>query len=106
MELQSRGIPLTSQVPLPLEYKGKQLRSTYQADLICFGQIILELKAVSGLIDEHRAQLQNYLKATNLSLGILINFGHFPGVEVERIVCQKGRFLRGNGLPPQQSTGI
>lgn len=97
---------MASQVPLALQYKGKQLRSTYQADLICFGQIILELKAVSGLIDEHRAQLQNYLKATNLLLGILINFGHYPGVEVERIVCERGRFLRRNGVTSQEAAGI
>jgi GxxExxY protein len=51
-----------------------------------FGKIILELKAVSQLNDEHRAQVHNYLRATGYRLGMLVNFGHYPGVEHERIV--------------------
>ena len=97
LELKSRGIPFVAQLPLRLEYKGTPLKTSYGADLICFEKIIVEIKAVTSLTDEHRAQLQNYLKATNLQLGILVNFGHYPGAEVERIVAQKGRFVRGPG---------
>ena len=51
----------------------------------CFEKIIVELKAVSASTDEHRAQLLNYLNATGFELGLLVNFGHYPGLEYERI---------------------
>ena len=57
---------------------------------ICYKKIVLELKAVSALADEHRAQVQNYLKATGFKLGVLVNFGHYPKAEVERIVSGQG----------------
>jgi GxxExxY protein len=57
----------------------------YQADYVCFEKIVVELKAVSVLTDEHRAQLLNYLNATGFELGLLVNFGHYPGLEYERI---------------------
>jgi len=66
--------------------QGQKLRTEYQPDLICFGKIVVELKAVSALADEHRAQVHNYLKATGHRLGLLVNFGHYPKVEIERIV--------------------
>ncbi len=81
-----RGIPLRSQVPLALDYKGRRLHQHYVADFICYGKVILELKAVSKLADEHRAQMQNYLQATKLRVGLLVNFGHFPKLEYERFV--------------------
>ena len=52
---------------------------------MCFEKIVVELKAVSVLTDEHRAQLLNYLNATGFELGLLVNFGHYPGLEYERI---------------------
>ena len=55
-------------------------------DFICYNKIVLELKAVSQLVDEHRAQVLNYLNATGLKLGLLVNFGHYPQLEWERIV--------------------
>ena len=55
-------------------------------DFICFDRIIVELKAVKELAGEHRAQVHNYLKATGLELGLLVNFGHYPKAEIERIV--------------------
>jgi GxxExxY protein len=61
------------------------LKQTYQPDYVCFEKIIVELKAVSGLIDEHRAQLLNYLHATSFELGLLVNFGYYPRLECERI---------------------
>ncbi len=71
---------------LELDYKGRRLEQTYEPDFICFDKIIVELKAVKELCDEHRAQLHNYLKATQLKLGFLVNFGHYPKLEIERIV--------------------
>jgi len=85
-ELGLRKIPFTSQPTLTISFKGENLRQTYQPDLICFGQIVLELKAVTQLAPEHRAQLHNYLRATGLPVGYLVNFGHYPKVEFERVV--------------------
>ena len=86
LELASRKIPFVAQPALTLGYKGQELKQIYRPDFVCFGQIIIEIKAVTGLLDEHRAQLFNYLKATGLRLGLLVNFGHHPRLEYERIV--------------------
>ena len=94
IELRFQEIPFKAQQPLALEYKGVALRSTYQPDLICYDKIVVELKAVKDLADEHRAQVQNYLKATRLNLGLLVNFGHYPKIELVRIVGGKGRYSR------------
>ena len=85
-ELKISGIPFSAQQELKLQYKSEPLEQTYRPDLICFGLIIVELKAVKELADEHRAQVHNYLKASKLELGLLVNFGHYPSVEIERIV--------------------
>lgn len=84
IEMGFRGIPFVAQKRIPLEYKGRVLKNTWCCDLLCFDRILIELKAVSHLADEHRAQIQNYLKAAECPLGILINFGHHPKVEYER----------------------
>ena len=86
IELGLRDIPFDEQPLLALAYKGHPLQQTYRPDFVCYGKVILELKAVSALTDEHRAQLHNYLKASGLRLGLLINFGHHPKLEYERIV--------------------
>ena len=85
-ELLIRSIPNTPQAPLQLNYKGQPLEQKYIPDFICYGKIIVEIKAVKAPADEHRAQVHNYLKATGFRLGLLVNFGHFPKVEYERIV--------------------
>jgi len=59
---------------------------TFSPDFICYDKIILEIKAASALVDEHRAQVLNYLSATGYKLGLLVNFGHFPGLEYERLL--------------------
>ncbi|MBI3850064.1 MAG: GxxExxY protein [Verrucomicrobia bacterium] len=92
IELRLQGIRFVAEKPLALEYKGCPLRSEYKPDFVCFDKIVLELKAVTELTDEHRAQVQNYLKATGLKLGLLLNFGHYPKAQVERIVAEKGRY--------------
>src|SRR5690349_17234051 len=86
IEFASQGIPAKSLVPLTLTYKNQPLKKQYVADFICYARVLLELKAVSALTDEHRAQVQNYLHATGLKVGLLVNFGHFPKVEHERFV--------------------
>jgi GxxExxY protein len=85
-ELRKTGIPFVAQQELFLYYKGEALNQTYKPDLVCFGKIIVELKAVQELCDEHRAKVHNYLKASGHELALLVNFGHYPKVEIERIV--------------------
>lgn len=96
IELRLQGIPYVPQKGLALDYKGTPLRLRYEADFVFYDKIILELKAVTELTDEHRAQVQNYLKATGLQLGLLVNFGHYPKLQIERIVNTRGRCARQN----------
>jgi GxxExxY protein len=86
IELGLRDIPFLPQTELQLSYKGRPLRTHYFPDFLCFGKIVVEIKAVSELADEHRAQVHNYLKATGIRLGLLVNFGHKGELEYERIV--------------------
>jgi GxxExxY protein len=92
IELRLQGILYVPQRPLSLEYKKQPLLSKYVPDFVCFDKIILEIKAVSELNEEHRAQIYNYLRATGFKLGLLVNFGHYPKVQFERIVAEKGRY--------------
>lgn len=85
-EMTARGIPFVAQKPLRLAYKGVPLTSTFRADFVCFDRVILEIKAVRGIVSEHRAQILNYLALTEMPVGLLVNFGHRPGVEIERFV--------------------
>ena len=74
-EFCTREIPFLSESRLDVYYKGEKLNKYYYADYICFNQIIIEIKAIEGLTDEHLAQVLNYLKATGFRIGLLINFG-------------------------------
>ncbi|MEI6466560.1 MAG: GxxExxY protein [Verrucomicrobiota bacterium] len=85
IEFMEREMPFVAQPKLALSYRGRLLRQTYTPDFICFDRIVVELKAVTALADEHRAQVHNYLRATGHRLGLLVNFGHYPKVEYERI---------------------
>ena len=85
LEFAVRGIPFVAQPRLGLRYKGAALQQTYSPDFICFGSIILELKALTGLASEHRAQVLNYLKASGLRLGLLVNIGCAPKARIERL---------------------
>ena len=91
LEFELQGIPFVSQPELELEYKGKKLRQSFKPDFICYGKIVLELKALERLVDAHRAQVLNYLNATGFELGLLVNFGHFPRLEYERLVNTRRR---------------
>ena len=86
LELRLQRRPFETQKVIPLTYKGLPMVQTYKADLVCFGKVLVELKAVSELADEHRAQVLNYLHATGFRLGLLVNFGHYPKLQWERIV--------------------
>ena len=85
-ELESRGVPYVAQPELTLTYKDKVLQQIYKPDFVCYDQIILELKAAKDIAPEHKAQIINYLKATGLKLGLLINFGSHPKAQIERFV--------------------
>lgn len=86
IELADKKIPFRMQPELLLTYKNRPLKSRFKPDFICHEKIVLEIKALSGLTDEHRAQVQNQLRPTGMKLGLLVNFGHYPKLEYERIV--------------------
>lgn len=94
MEFAGQGIPYVEHPRLLLTYKGRALKHFYEADFLCFDEIILEIKAVMSLADEHRAQVINYLKATGKPLGLLINYGRYPRMEYERYLNQSSRVPR------------
>ena len=91
IELRIQGIPFEAHKELSLTYKGHRLTKTFVPDFLCFDHVILEIKAASALTDEHRAQVLNYLSATGLEVGLLVNFGHYPKLEYERIINQRKR---------------
>jgi len=86
IELRERGIQFEAQKPLRISYKGKTLNKEYFADLVCCGQIIVELKALDRLTGNEEAQILNYLKATGLRVGVIINFGSHGKLEWKRFV--------------------
>ena len=86
IELELQRIPFQSKAPQTLQYRGRTPVQTFAPDFACYDNIIVELKAVSTLADEHRAQLLNYLSATGCKLGLLVNFGHYPKLEYERLL--------------------
>lgn len=75
IELAERAIPFQPQVRLPICYKGRMLESTYRVDVIGFGEIIVELKALQQLTSNEESQVINYLKASGREVGLLLNFG-------------------------------
>jgi GxxExxY protein len=86
LELADRSIQFVPQPEVQLAYKGRVIRSSFRPDFICHRQVILEIKAVSSLASEHEAQVLNYLNATGHPVALLVNFGHYPGLEFKRLV--------------------
>lgn len=86
IELREHRIPFEAQKSLRISYKGKTLNKEYFADLVCFGQIIVELKALGRLSGNEEAQILNYLKATGLRVGVLVNFGSHGKLEWKRFI--------------------
>ena len=85
LEFATRSIPFQREVPLPVNYKGKQLVCSYRADFLCCETVVVETKAIGQLSGNDEAQLINELKATGLNRGLLINFGG-PSLEYKRVV--------------------
>ena len=74
-ELAVCKIPFRKEVQFPVSYKGETLDCYYQADFICYSDVVVELKALDALTGQHESQLINYLKATGHKRGLLVNFG-------------------------------
>jgi GxxExxY protein len=74
-EFKAQGIPYKAQPVVEIQYKGEPLEKKYQPDFICYDEIIIEIKAISSLTGLEESQIINYLKATNLKVGLLLNFG-------------------------------
>jgi GxxExxY protein len=89
LELTEMGIPHDREVPITVEYKGTTLACAYKADFICYGEVLVELKAVSALSGADEAQVINYLKATGSGPALLLNFGA-PRLEYKRLVFSHG----------------
>ncbi len=86
IELHEQEIPFDAQKAMKISYKGNTLRKEYIADLVCFGQVIVELKALCRLSGNEEAQILNYLKTSGLRIGILINFGSHGKLEWKRYI--------------------
>ena len=82
LALTETGLPVQSQVPIPVTFRGQRVGDFY-ADLLVDGKVIVELKAVRAIVPEHQAQIINYLNATGIEVGLLINFGN-PKLELKR----------------------
>ena len=85
LEFNKSNIPFESHKDIEIFHKDNKLNHFYKADFICYRNIIIEIKSVKGLLKEHEAQIINYLKATKLKLGLLVNFGSYPKPEIKRI---------------------
>lgn len=92
IELDYQHLPFVPRQALRLFHRGKELKRKFIPDFIWFENIIVELKAVGQLTDEHRAEFLNYLNATGFHLGMLVNFGSYPKLEWERLVYTDKRF--------------
>ena len=79
-ELELNGLKVKTQIPVEVIYKGKKIDSDLRLDLLVEDLIIVELKAAETLCDEHSIQLLNYLRATNIEVGLLLNFGKKPQI--------------------------
>jgi len=85
-ELSAQGIPFRRELEIPVSYKGQPLDVYYRADFVCFGAVIVELKALQRLSTVEEAQVLHYLKATGFSRGLLLNFGT-SSLQHKRFVC-------------------
>ena len=87
IEFRLQGIPAIPKPQLQVSYKGCVLEAKLIPDFVCFEKIVVELKALTQLANEHQAQVLNYLKASTFRLGMLVNFGHHPRLEQMRIIA-------------------
>lgn len=87
MEFKSKGIPNRSEPKLPLSYRGQPLQASYRPDFICFERIIVEIKALGAITPTETSQVINYLKASRLRVGLLLNFGT-PSLQSKRLILK------------------
>lgn len=92
IEFDYQQLPFVPRQTLRLFHRGNELKRKFVPDFICYENIIVELKAVGQMTDEHRAQVLNYLHATGFRLGLLVNFGSYPKLDWERLVYTDKRF--------------
>jgi GxxExxY protein len=92
-EFLTQKIPFRREVDIPVFYKGNSLKVSYRADFVCFERVIVELKALKKLSGVEESQLLNYLKATNLEKGLLINYGT-PSLQHKRFVLSPDKWER------------
>jgi len=85
-EFTARQVSFVVQPTLALNYKGQPLGQIFRPDFVCFDKIVMELKAVKKIASEHKAQVLNYLKATGMRVGLLVNFGSYPKATVMQLV--------------------
>ena len=90
IELEAHGIPHVPQKRIDIYYKGQRLDKIYVADFCCYGHILVEIKAIKAITPVEIAQILNYLKATEMPLGLLINFGS-PRLEWKRYANTKNK---------------
>ena len=90
IELAARGVPFAREVELPVYYKGQLLKCGYRSDFVCYDSLITELKAIKAISGVEEAQVLNYLKATRLERGLLLNFGR-PSLEFKRLIFSRER---------------
>lgn len=91
IEFELQNIPFIAQPKIQLEYKGKVLEQFFRPDFICYDKIIVEIKAVAKLANEHMAQTLNYLNATDFELALLVNFGQYPKLDYKRIANDRNK---------------
>lgn len=85
IEFYKQNIPYVAEQKLDIWYKEDKLTKFYTADFVCYNKIIIELKAIDAINDDHKGQVINYLKATNFKLGLLLNFGT-PKMQIKRLI--------------------
>ncbi|MCW5961408.1 MAG: GxxExxY protein [Pyrinomonadaceae bacterium] len=93
IEFEMQNIPFIAQAKIQLDYKGRVLEQFFVPDFICFNKIIVEIKALTQIIDLNKSQTLNYLNATNFDLALLVNFGHCPKLEHKRIANTQNKSL-------------
>jgi GxxExxY protein len=103
-ELAYQKVPFTRETSLPITYRGELLTVTYRVDFICFGELLVELKALTSLTSVEESQVINYLKASKFKKALLLNFGG-PSLEYKRLVLEPGN-LRKSAQSADKQVGI
>ena len=101
IELEAQSIPFLVQPEFQMEYKGRRLKKSFRPDLLCFGELVVELKALERLASREESQLLNYLKSSRKPVGLVVNFGSFPKLEWKRMAL-----TREPGFEPPKSFSL